>query len=116
MSPAEHIAENTIHKLTMGFINDHTSLCLLAAIECLIGLLLLTGKYVQVALLLLFPHMLCTFTAFIFSPQETFQVVPYGLTLVGQYIIKNIVIIAAALVIWQQEKGKTGSAEREANR
>lgn len=116
LSPAEHIAVYTIHKLMMGFISDHTSLFLLAVIECLIGLLLITGKYIRVALLLLFPHILCTFTPFIFSPHETFRVVPYGLTLAGQYIIKNIVIIAAALVIWQQEKQKTGSTERKANR
>jgi uncharacterized membrane protein YkgB len=48
--------------------------------------------------------MICTFTPFIFAPQDTFRFAPYGLTLVGQYIIKNIIIISAALVIWKEEK------------
>lgn len=113
LSPAEQLAIHTIHKLTMGLINDHTSLLLLAILECLIGFLLITGKYVKVALILLFPHMLCTFMPFIFSPQETFHFAPYGLTLVGQYIIKNIVIISAAMVIWQDEKeNETGTLRR----
>lgn len=113
LSPAEQLAMYTIHKLTMGLINDHTSLLLLAILECLIGLLLITGKYVRVALILLFPHMLCTFAPFVFSPQETFRFAPYGLTLVGQYIIKNIVIISAAIVIWQDEKeNETGILQR----
>lgn len=91
----------------MGLLNDHTSLFLLASLECLIGMLLITGKYVKGALLLLFPHMICTFAPFVFSPQETFRVVPYGLTLAGQYIIKNIVIITAAVVIWQKGNENT---------
>jgi uncharacterized membrane protein YphA (DoxX/SURF4 family) len=107
LSPAEELAKYSIHKLTMGLLNDHTSLFLLASLECLIGMLLITGKYVKGALLLLFPHMLCTFAPFVFSPQETFRVVPYGLTLAGQYIIKNIVIITAAVVIWQEGNENT---------
>lgn len=107
LSPAEQLARYSIHKLTMGLLNDHTSLFLLATLECLVGFFLIIGKYVKGALLLLFPHMLCTFTPFIFSPQETFRFAPYGLTLVGQYIIKNIVIITAAVVIWQDEKKNT---------
>lgn len=104
ISPAEQLAMQTIHKLTFGMINDHTNLLLLAIWETAIGLLLISGKYVKTALYLLFPHMICTFTPFIFEPQDTFRFAPYGLTLVGQYIIKNIIIISAALVIWKEEK------------
>lgn len=106
ISPAEQLAMQTIHKLTFGLIHDHTNLILLATWETTIGLLLISGKYVKTALYLLFPHMICTFTPFIFEPRDTFQFAPYGLTLVGQYIIKNIIIIAAALVIWKDEQEK----------
>ncbi len=104
VSPAEQLAMQTIHKLTFGMINDHTNLLLLAVWETAIGILLISGKYVKTALYLLFPHMICTFTPFIFAPQDTFRFAPYGLTLVGQYIVKNIIIIAAAMVIWNSEK------------
>ncbi|MDE3252318.1 MAG: hypothetical protein KGO92_05900 [Bacteroidota bacterium] len=109
VSPAEQLAMQTIHKLTFGLINDHTNLLLLAVWETAIGLLLISGKYVKTALYLLFPHMICTFTPFIFNPQDTFRFAPYGLTLVGQYIIKNIIIISAALVIWKEEKEQHGT-------
>lgn len=106
LSPAEQLAMQTIHKLTFGLINDHTNLLLLAGWECLIGVLLITGKFVKTALYLLFPHMICTFSPFIFFPGDTFRYVPYGLTLTGQYIVKNIIIIAAGVVLWKAEKEK----------
>ena len=106
LSPAEQLAMQTIHKLSFGLVNDHTNLILLAAWECLIGLLLISGKFVKPALYLLFPHMVCTFAPFIFFPKDTFRLIPYELTLTGQYIVKNIVIIAAGIVLWKAEQEK----------
>lgn len=105
-SPAEALAIKTIHALTFGTIGDQYSIILLAVWECLVGLMLMTGKMVRTALLLLFVHMICTFAPLFLFPQDTFRYAPYGLSLVGQYIIKNIVIIASALVVWQDHKLK----------
>jgi len=103
LSPAEQLAMQTIHRLTFGLINDHLNIIMLATWECFIGILLITGKWIKPTLVLLFLHMVCTFTPFIFFPEETFRFAPYGLSLVGQYIVKNIVIIAAGIVIWKNE-------------
>lgn len=108
LSPAEQLAMQTIHKLTFGLIDDRVNLFLLASWECAVGILLIAGKYVKTALSLLFLHMVCTFTPFIFFPGETFRHMPYGLTLTGQYIMKNIVFIAAGLVLWKAEHEKIG--------
>jgi uncharacterized membrane protein YkgB len=105
-SPAEALAIKTIHTLTLGMISDQYAIILLAMWECLVGLMLMTGKTVRTALVLLFVHMICTFAPLFLFPQDTFKYAPYGLSLVGQYIIKNIVIIASALVVWQNDKLK----------
>ncbi|MDH3785993.1 MAG: hypothetical protein OEV00_11790, partial [Acidobacteriota bacterium] len=50
---------------------------------------------------LLFLQMFGTFMPLVVLPEITFQSgkVPYGLTMEGQYIVKNLLIISAALVI-----------------
>jgi hypothetical protein len=40
-----------------------------------------------------------TFLPLVLLPKVCFTVFPFGLTLEGQYIVKNLVIIGAALVI-----------------
>ena len=107
LSPAEQLAMQTIHKITFGLISDHINIITLALWECFVGLLLMTGKWIKPALVLLFLHMICTFTPFIFFPNQTFNVAPYGLSLTGQYIVKNIIIIAARLVLWKIETQKS---------
>ena len=112
VSPAEQLAAETIHRITFGLIDDHTNLMLLATWECLIGIMLIVGKFIKPTLGFMLLHMLCTFTPFIFFPQETFRYMPYGLTLTGQYIIKNIVFIAVAIVLWKAEQNKHVINER----
>ena len=103
-SPAEDLAINTIHKLTFGLLSPKFMILALATWECLLGLLLFTGKYVKPVLIFLLIHMVCTFTPLVFFPSVSFKVAPYGFTLVGQYIMKNIIIISAAVVLWTAEK------------
>ena len=99
-SPAEDLAINTINKLTFGLISQPANILLLAIWECAVGILLVSGKSLRLALVFLFIHMACTFTPLLFFPSVSFKFAPYGFTLVGQYIMKNIIIVCAALVIW----------------
>ncbi|MEP7107851.1 MAG: DoxX family protein [Ferruginibacter sp.] len=105
-SPAEDLAINTIHKLTAGFLSGHTSIILLAIWETVVGLLLIAGLQTKKVLVFLLLHMACTFTPLLFFPDVSFKIAPYGFTLVGQYIMKNIIIISAAWVLWQTVPGK----------
>lgn len=100
-SPAEDLAINTIHKLTAGLIPAQTSIILLAIWETVLGLLLVLGFQTKKVLLFLVLHMICTFTPLLFFPDVSFKTAPYGFTLVGQYIMKNIIIISAAWILWQ---------------
>ena len=104
-SPAAELATRTIDILTFGLVPAKLSLPLLAAWEVAIGLGLLTCKFLRATLLLLFLQMPGTMLPLVFFPQETFTVFPYSPTLEGQYIIKNLVLIAAALVVGATVRG-----------
>jgi uncharacterized membrane protein YkgB len=100
LSPAEDLAARTIAALSFGIVKPAVSVPVLAAWECLIGLSLITGQFVRVALLTMFGHMLGTITPLILFPHETWTRVPYAATLEGQYILKNMVLVSAALVVY----------------
>jgi uncharacterized membrane protein YkgB len=110
-SPAEELATRTITRLTGGTITQALALHLLAAWEVLIGLGLLTGKLLRVTLLLLFVQMMGTLLPLAYFPEETFTRFPWAPTLEGQYIIKNLVLIAAAIVVGTTVRGGRLSAE-----
>jgi uncharacterized membrane protein YkgB len=105
VSPAEGLATETISVLTGGLVGPALSLPVLAAWECLIGLGLITGRALRLTLLLLFLQMPGTVTPLFIFPELTFQRVPFVLTIEGQYIIKNLVLVAAGLVIGATVRG-----------
>lgn len=100
LSPAEDLVRNTVY-----FFNPDFFIPFLALWESLIGLGLITGKYMRLTLLLLFLQMLGTALPLIILPEKVWTVFPYGLTIEGQYIIKNLVLISAGLVLGATVRG-----------
>lgn len=111
LSPAQNLATRTIEVLTFGVVPANVAILVLAVWECLIGVGLITRVFMRATLLLLFVQMLGTITPVFLFPQEVFTRVPYAPTLEGQYIIKNLVIISAGLVIGATVRGGTMVAE-----
>jgi uncharacterized membrane protein YkgB len=114
LSPAQDLAIRTIDLLTFGLIPGSISIYLLASWEVLVGIGLLTGVYMRVTLLLLFAQMLGTLSPVFLFPDEVFTRIPYAPTLEGQYIIKNLVIISAGLVMGatvRKEKARVADKE-----
>ena len=99
LSPAQDLAIRTIDLLSFGIVPGNISIYILAVWEVLIGIGLLTGIYMRATLLLLFLQMLGTLTPIFLFPGEVFTKIPYAPTLEGQYIIKNLVIISAGIVL-----------------
>lgn len=97
LSPASGVVQRLFEQ-TIPFMSFHIFLIGFGLFECLIGLLFLIKGFERVVIPLLFIHMITTFGPLVFLPTETWQrfLVP---TLEGQYIIKNLVIIAAAIGI-----------------
>ncbi|HEX4898194.1 MAG TPA: DoxX family protein [Candidatus Limnocylindrales bacterium] len=104
-SPAETLAARTIEQLSGGVIGPSISLPLLATWESLIGLGLLAGRFLRATLFLLALQMLGTLTPLVIFPAETFATFPFAPTLEGQYIIKNVVLVGAAMVVGATVRG-----------
>ena len=105
LSPAQELATRTISVLTMGLVPPAVSLPVLAAWECVIGLGLIAGRALRAILLLLYLQMLGTLTPIVLFPHEVFARIPYAPTLEGQYIIKNVVLISAGIVVGATVRG-----------
>lgn len=104
-SPAADLATRTISALTFDLAPPSLSLPLLAVWESLIGIGLLSGRYLRTTLLLLFVQMPGTVMPLFLFPDETFRAFPYAPTMEGQYIIKNLVLVAAAIVVGATARG-----------
>ena len=105
MSPAQDLAIRTIQVMTFGLVPAQLALYTLATWETLIGVGLILGVFMRETLLLLFLQMLGTLTPLVFFPQETFTLFPIAPTLEGQYIIKNLVLISAGIVMGATVRG-----------
>ena len=105
ISPAQGLATKTMDVLTLGMISPEISILLLASWECLIGLGLIFGVFLRATLLLLFVQMFGTVTPVFLFPAEVFTRIPYAPTLEGQYIIKNLVLLSAGIVIGATVRG-----------
>lgn len=94
MSPAGDLVEKTVFWFNPEFFIPTLGIC-----EVLIGLGLLIRKLIPATVLLLLLHMIATLTPFFILQSSCFEIFPYEPTLAGQYIIKNLVLVAGALVI-----------------
>src|SRR3989344_3397884 len=94
LSPASGLVQ-ALFEQTVSFMSFDTFLILFGLFECLIGILFIIPGYERVVIPLLLVHMVTTFMPLFILPAVTWSgfLVP---TLEGQYIIKNLVIIATA--------------------
>ena len=98
LSPAQELVQDTVY--WMPFLSAEMWTYVIGFWEVLIGIFFLFKKTTLVAMLLLLIQMTGTFLPLVILPEITFQDSnPFLPTLEGQYIIKNIIIITAALII-----------------
>ena len=105
LSPAQDLAARTIGALSFGLVPASIAVPLLATLETTIGLGVVFGRYLRATLLLLLAQMAGTVTPLLLFPRETFTTFPIAPTLEGQYIIKNIVLVSAAILIGATVRG-----------
>lgn len=101
LSPAEGLIRETV-----PFLPGSLLLPALGLWEVLIGLGFLTGWALRATIFMLFLQMPGTFAPVLLLPGRVFTHFPYGLSLEGQYIVKNTVLVAAALVIGATVRGR----------
>jgi uncharacterized membrane protein YkgB len=105
VQPIDILAEKVLVVVTFHLFRPETCLHVLAFFECLIGLGMLTGRFLRITVLLLFLQMPGTFLPFLLLPHETWVHFPYLPTFEGQYIIKNFVLIAAGIFVGASVRG-----------
>jgi uncharacterized membrane protein YkgB len=106
ISPAHELVEKTVF-----WFPEQYFVPFLGFWEAAMGLGLLIKRLIPYTILPLLFHMVCTFLPFFIVPDVCFDAVPYAPSLVGQYIIKNLVLISAVLYVsgkysWERHQGK----------
>lgn len=101
LSPAGSLVHALFDQTLAGILPFSGFYLAFSLFECLIGILFLIPGAERVVMPLLIFHMGTTFLPIIFLSSETFSA-PFVPTLEGQYIIKNLVIVAAAIGLVSQ--------------
>jgi putative oxidoreductase len=99
VSPAEGIAVETVERLTFGVLPEPLALFIVAALETTIGILLLTGWLPRAALALLAFQLVGILSPLLLLTGELFAGPGGAPTLEGQYVLKDVILAAATLVI-----------------
>ena len=107
-------AEDLVRQSTGRFVDPDWFLTVLAIWEMAIGLGLIFGKLMRITLLLLFLQMPGTMLPLVVMPDAVWTRFPFGLTLEGQYIVKNLVLIGAGIVLGGTVRGGRLEPEPEA--
>lgn len=94
ISPANELVAQTVY-----WFPPEVFIPVLGFWEVAIGVCLLIRPLIRVAIFLLLLQMPGTMLPLVLLPQVCFTQFPFGLTMEGQYIIKNLVLISAAIVI-----------------
>lgn len=99
ISSAEPLVLSTVQWLP--FFDPGTWLNIIGWWEVLIGIAFLFKRTTRIAIALLALQMVGTFMPLVLLTSITFQpgLIPFGPSMEGQYIIKNLMIISAALVV-----------------
>jgi uncharacterized membrane protein YphA (DoxX/SURF4 family) len=84
---------------TLPFVNPDVAVPALGGIEIAIGLAVALGRLPRVTLLVLAGHLVGTFLTFVTAPQLMWGSNPLMLSSDGEFVVKNLVLISAALVL-----------------
>ncbi len=95
VSPVADLVARTVY-----WFDPETFVTVLGVFEVTVGLLLLVGRALRITLLLFVLQMVGTFLTFVILPEVTFRDGnPLLLTVEGEFVVKNLVLISAALVV-----------------
>ncbi|GAB3838440.1 DoxX family protein [Kribbella italica] len=104
-SPAEGLVVTTIDLLSFGLIPASLALVLTATLECLIGIGLLIGRGLRLTIYLLAVQLLGILSPLVMLPGRLFSGPHHAPTLEGQYVLKDLILVAAAMVIATRFRG-----------
>jgi putative oxidoreductase len=99
ISPAENLAITTVDRLTFGLVPGAVGLVAIATLECFIGISLLANRWMRLAVWLLAIQLVGVLAPIVLLTDRLFGGPHHAPTLEGQYVLKDIILVAAAMVI-----------------
>jgi putative oxidoreductase len=99
VSPAQNLTEATTHILFLGLIPGSIAIKMIATLECFIGICLLSGRWMRLAIWLLAIEFIGILAPIFLLPARLFAGPHHAPTLEGQYCLKDIILVTAGLVI-----------------
>ena len=94
-TPVTQLVANTV-----PFLPKNVFVPALGGFEVLLGVALLIGRRLDLVVILLIMHLAGTFLVLVVTPGTAFSHHnPLMLTMVGEFVVKNVVLIAAGLVV-----------------
>ena len=103
VSPAQDLALATTHLLSFGLVPalvpDSVAMVLIATLECTVGLLLLTGRWLRLTISLLAVHLVGILSPIVLLTGRMFDGPHHMPTLEGQYVLKDLIVLTATMVI-----------------
>ena len=99
VSPAEELTIKTTDALSFDLIPGHIAIVLIASLECIIGLLLIIGRFLRMAIYLLAGQLIGILAPLALFTDRLFNGPHNAPTLEGQYVIKDIILVASGFVV-----------------
>jgi len=99
VSPAEELTIKTTDALSFDLVPGHIAIVLIASLECIIGLLLIAGRFLRIAVYLLAGQLIGILAPLVLFTDRLFAGPHNAPTLEGQYVIKDIILVAAGFVV-----------------
>ena len=99
VSPAEELTVKTTDALSYDLIPGHVAIVLIASLECIIGLLLITGRFLRIAVYLLAGQLIGILAPLALFTGRLFDGPHHAPTLEGQYVVKDIILVASGFVV-----------------
>lgn len=99
VSPAEDITRDTTHILFLGLVPGGVAMVMIATLESVIGVCLLANRGMRLAIWLLAIEFVGILSPLVLLTGRLFSGPHHAPTLEGQYVLKDIILVAAALVI-----------------
>ncbi len=99
VSPAQGLSIKTIDLLTFGLVPWRVGIIVIATLECFIGICLLANRGMRLAVWLLVVQFVGIFAPLALLTSRLFNGPHHAPTLEGQYVLKDIILVAAGMAI-----------------
>jgi putative oxidoreductase len=112
VSPAQSLATATLSRLTIGLVPASVGIYLIASLETVIGVLLITGRKPRLVVWLLCIELIGILSPLVLLPGRLFTGPDHAPNIVGQYVLKDLILAAVVVVFIATHRGGKLVAEQ----